>query len=294
MDNPLINLEKLSEPLTKLVDVIFKGIGTLYAPFGTIRQAKADAEAKIIHAEADAKTLEIHERAKARISYRESLRQENIEKISSQAALELPNKVSAESVHTDWTLQYFDHAQDVCDEDMQKLWARILAGEVARPGSFSKRTLQFLKTLDKEEAEAFTHLCSVSVVVKDGWHYVFEEAETKQALNEKFGRSDYSQHFVSIGLLMAEASHVSPSNATGLEIVYFDREFILQGPDKPKPGTIASLEIGFSVRAFTAIGQELASIAGAMPIEGYIDHLAEGCKDRYNVLFRGAGKDNDS
>ena len=48
MENPIVNLEKLSEPLTKLVEVISKGVGTLYAPFGTIRQAKADAEATII------------------------------------------------------------------------------------------------------------------------------------------------------------------------------------------------------------------------------------------------------
>jgi len=293
MDNPPINLDKLSEPLTKLVEVVSKGIGTLYAPRGTVRQAKADGEAKIIHAQADAKALEIQERANERIRYRESLRQENIEKISNQAELELPGEVSSEMVDTDWTLQYFDHAQDVCDEDMQKLWARILAGEVAKPGSYSKRTLQFLKTLDKKEAEGFTHLCCASVTLS-GRHYIFEEAATKKVLEEKFGLLDYKQHFLSIGLLTVDPYNVNPSDATGVEITYFDREFTLEGPDKPEPSRIPLIEQWFTLRGFTSIGEQLASIAGAMPIDGYIDRLAEGCKDRYSILFCETERDNDS
>ena len=49
MSNPLVDLKGLSEPLTKLVEVVSQGIGTLYSPFGTVRQAKADAKSKIIH-----------------------------------------------------------------------------------------------------------------------------------------------------------------------------------------------------------------------------------------------------
>ena len=294
MENPIVNLEKLSEPLTKLVEVISKGVGTLYAPFGTIRQAKADAEATIIVARADAEAAEIQERAKARIEYRECLRQENIEKISSQAALELPETVSEKPVDTDWTLQYFDYAQDVCDEDMQKLWSRILAGEVASPGSYSKRTLQFLRTLDKDEAEAFTKICSLSVTLDREWYHLISNKETDKVLRDMFSRSIPIKHFISIGLLLSDAYLINPSDATGMRVNYFSKEFLLEGPEKNNSGTIASLEIPISVRGFTSIGQELASIAGGLAVEGYIERVAESVEQEYNVKFRNSDGSSDS
>lgn len=285
MDNPLINLGDLSAPLTKLVEVIADGTGRLYAPYGTVRQAKADAKARTILAHADAEVADIAQRANARIQYREALRQENIESISSQAALEMPDEVSEKPVDRDWTLQYFDYAQDICDEDMQKLWARILAGEVSSPGSFSKRALQFLNTLDKEEAERFTLLCSFSIKTDKGWHYVIEEDETIKAMREHSKNADCINHFTSIGLLLPNQYHINPSAATGWVIDYYQRKFKLTGPKKPTGAGIASLEIEFFLRGFTAIGQELAFIAGGQPVEGYIERIVKMMEEKYKVTF---------
>lgn len=160
MDNPLIELKELTKPLTKLIEVTAKGIGTVYAPFGTVRQAKSNAKAKIINALADKEVRSIEQRCKSRVKHVELLRQENLEKIVIQAALEMPNTVSDEPVADDWIRHFFNYAQDVCDDDIQKLWSRILAGEVSSPGSYSKRTLVFLNSLEKSEAEAFTFLTS--------------------------------------------------------------------------------------------------------------------------------------
>lgn len=283
MENPIISLDKLSEPLTKLVEVISNGIGTLYAPFGTVRQAKADAKAKIIHANADAQSIEIYDRANSRLSFRESLRQENIERIASQAALELPKEVSAEPVDKDWTLQYFDHAQDVCDKDMQTLWARILAGEVATPGTYSKRALQFLKTLDKDEAEAFTTICSLAVTISDKWPNVPVEVEALEAIRERHGAGDYIGHFASIGLLSTDMGNISRAYVRDKEPIlsYFGRTFRLEAPPEQK----LEIPFGLQLRAFTSIGYQLAMIAGATPIDGYIDSLGSGCFSRYELKF---------
>ena len=93
--------------MTKLVEVTAAGIGTLYRPFGTIRQAKADAKAKVILSKADVEILTLEQRAKFRLEHRETLRQENIERIVLQAADEMPANVSNESVDKDWILQFF-------------------------------------------------------------------------------------------------------------------------------------------------------------------------------------------
>ena len=44
---------------------------------------------------------------------------------------------------------------------MQLLWAKVLAGEVGRPGGTSIRTLSILRNLDMETAGLFRKLCSI-------------------------------------------------------------------------------------------------------------------------------------
>jgi len=58
----------------------------------------------------------------------------------------------------DWTARFFDHAKDASNEDMQVLWAKILAGEVLEPGTFSLRTLDVVRNMTRADAEAFRKL----------------------------------------------------------------------------------------------------------------------------------------
>ena len=55
----LIDLKGISEPVSKLIDSVSKGMGVLYAPRGKIKAAKAEAEAMVILAEAKQKVDEI-------------------------------------------------------------------------------------------------------------------------------------------------------------------------------------------------------------------------------------------
>lgn len=67
MENLIVDLKNLSKPLTKLVEVVATGIGTLYAPFGTVRDAKASAKARIIHAKTDIEIAGLYARAESRL-----------------------------------------------------------------------------------------------------------------------------------------------------------------------------------------------------------------------------------
>jgi len=268
------------------VEVVAAGIGELYAPFGIVRRAKAKAKATIIRAEADGEAATISHRVAARLVHREAIRQENIEKVASIAAGELPPQVSSEPVDTDWTLQFLDHAQDICDEQLQVLWARILAGEVASPGSYSKRTLDFLRTLDKWEAMAFTDFCSLALEGNDGWRFVFHNDIYYEFMRAKFEDRAFEDHFASIGLLQPSPSMPAPSSIDGWSVTYFGRKFKLVGPPKPdKTRGIAALEIPLSTRTLTMIGQQLAQISGAAAVDGYIDRLAASMQKESNVRF---------
>ena len=67
-----------------------------------------------------------------------------------------------------WTSSFSNAAQDISDEDMQEMWARVLAGEVEKPGSTSVRTLGVLRGLDQLMAQKFKRLCSIAVSLSLG------------------------------------------------------------------------------------------------------------------------------
>lgn len=282
MENPLSNLKDLSRPLEKLVDVVSAGIGTLYAPFGAVREAKASAKAKIIHAKADIAVASLYERAQSRLMHKEEERQSNIEAIAKTAAMELPAIVSEEPLDHDWITQFFDHSQDIHEMDMQLLWGRILAGEIAKPGAYAKRTLQFLKTLEKWEAEKFSDLCSLSIRDENGWHILFEGNLSKH-IPEKLGNLGLINHFINIGLLSPEPGMPGASALAGRKYSYSDEKYVVRVEKIPSEKMrIVNFEHMFSLRPFTTTGQQLAKISGAAPIVGLVEDLVESLNSEQN------------
>lgn len=61
-------------------------------------------------------------------------------------------------VEEDWITAWRDYAGRVSTSELQQLWGQILAGEVKSPGTYSLRTLDFLKGLSKKEAEDIAKL----------------------------------------------------------------------------------------------------------------------------------------
>ena len=88
----------------------------------------------------------------------------NLAQIVEKASLALPpGDVPDVEPDLAWTSSFSEAAQDISDENMQELWARTLAGEVASPGSTSIRTLSVLRNLDQRTAQLFKRLCALSV-----------------------------------------------------------------------------------------------------------------------------------
>jgi len=66
-------------------------------------------------------------------------------------------------VDDDWLYRWRDYAGDVSADTMQHLWGKILAGELKAPGSFSLRTLDFLRNLSQDEAQAIERLSRFAI-----------------------------------------------------------------------------------------------------------------------------------
>lgn len=66
-------------------------------------------------------------------------------------------------VDEDWLFVWRDYAGKVSTEDLQRLWGSVLAGEIKSPGKYSIRTLEFLKTISKSEAEAISKIARYAI-----------------------------------------------------------------------------------------------------------------------------------
>jgi hypothetical protein len=187
----------LSQPLAKLIECVSFGVGKLYEPTHIKRMAKARAkEIAIISGEINEhinlpmkyergdisidtmEAKDLIKRTGNRLLFQEIQKQQNIESIVSDAydELEKETKVSEEPIDKDWILRFFNSIEDISDEMMQKLWAKILSGEIKQPGSYSLRTLENLKNLSKKEAELFQKIADFVLCAGDKYFIYRDEA----------------------------------------------------------------------------------------------------------------------
>jgi hypothetical protein len=90
----------------------------------------------------------------------------NREKITAKAIDELkndpPTQDSDSEIDEDWLSMFSRIAEQKSNADVQLFLAKILAGEIRKPGSYSPQTIQILSTLSQNVARIFQSFCDVS------------------------------------------------------------------------------------------------------------------------------------
>lgn len=121
------------------------------------------------------KTLSLSQRAERRERMHKERQQSNLEKIMALALDYCPDYVADMDVDPDWFQQYCDLVLNISNHTMQQLWAKILAGEIGQPGSFSLKTLFLLQRMSYKEALALQKAASLTcrVRLQDSGHIYF-------------------------------------------------------------------------------------------------------------------------
>ena len=88
--------------------------------------------------------------------------QQNIETIMALAIEYCPHVSSDEEPDPDWIERFIGLAEDTSNQAMQQLWAKILAGETIKPGTFSYKSLLALKQMTLKEADALQRAVSIA------------------------------------------------------------------------------------------------------------------------------------
>jgi len=244
-----------------LIEKISEAVGGLCLPWQMKRVAVAEAEIAVIKAHKELQLTDIKQRAILRFNEEQIQYQRNMEATVAKTLPFLRETAEPNEIDNDWLTYFFDKSRLVSDEQMQSVWARILAGESNQPGSFSKRTVNLLSEMSKEDAEILTDLrcfCwnfnnhPIPVIITYGSNSVFGE-----------NGMDYSKlvQLSSLGIISLSTDapvHLEVEHAN-LTASYFGRKMRFRG----KP--INHLPLGCITP--TKMGHELLSLCTGKPVD---------------------------
>ena len=317
--------------IDKLVDYTASGIGAIAGPmllpWRAAREAKAklisvqaDADARRIEAESSARSLDIIADAQAkarkqlvapnetaagvaeisrddvfqRIEFQERKRLANIRSVVEAAADDLGEKeVVDHEPDPDWTARFFEGAQDISSEDMQKIWGKILAGEVERPGGTSLRTLDNLRNMTKSEAQMFKDACDFVL----GGGFLFHSKVTEQFDAVKYSAMLQLQDVGLVNIEVGLTIQLDLNDDGKYHLLHKKYILIIISSEE----TRRRLDIP-SVRV-TPVGRELYQFVQTRPNLDYLQHFSKflgslGCQlyrvDDFRRLHDGTAQYNDT
>ena len=167
-DNPLVNLEGLTKPVSDLGIALIEKIASagykLYEPHHIKRVAKAESKAAEIEAKSQINITDLERRAIRRWIGEEAQYQKNMEDTTEKSINQLNPDADPHAIDNDWIVKFFDKCRLVSDDKMQDLWANILSGEANCAGSYSPKTLTTLADMDKKVAMLFNTFCSLCLL----------------------------------------------------------------------------------------------------------------------------------
>lgn len=279
----------LVAPTMKLLDMVGGAIGTAYKP--KHKRKMADATAYEINAIGEAMRNaadlpivynqdgvainsedfnRLMQRAGTRLVLQETIKQHNIESIIDNAyeILEKEEVCSEDPIEQGWINRFFDSVADVSDEDLQKLWGKVLAGEIKQPKSYSLRTLETLKNLSKHEAELFEKVATLATRMQGN---LFLTCETE--ILKKYEISyDAILCLDECGLINSDGMvSYNPKISINDSVAIFSKSklLLLKGTNE-RP-----TEISFGIFGLTQAGKELYSILECDSNESYLCDFAE-------------------
>ena len=244
----MMDIDLKSENIDTLIQEVSKGVSALSA--GTLRRWNEKRD--LIHAMNMGKIVE---KARAKMGQERS---------------------TPLGVESGWLLNFLDKSKTVSDDEVQDLWASILARESDTPGSFSQLTVNSLENFGKRDAESFISLCRFVCYVNSE-PIPFIQNANHEIYTQNGIDSEALDHLCSLNVIETVAAFgdrgvTRPSEprvnaGESVAIIYFNEklEYVNDGESSDK------LNIGSMV--FTSIGKEVLSICERKKVDGFFEYL---------------------
>lgn len=182
------------------------------------------------------------------------------------------NKSNGKQYNFDWFIRYYEASGNISDKEMQILWAKILAGEIEKPSSYSLRMLDVLRNISKEEAERFVKICNSAIKIKSAQYAI-------PADHDYISKNDINYSDI---LMLEEIGLInSGSNVRINNDLEGNTEYILYVYGSLIVRAIASekRELSLRVFIFTNVGNELATLIDRVSNEENFLNLCKKLRD---------------
>jgi hypothetical protein len=221
--------------------------------------------------------------AASEISVADTLRREvNTAKALLRAEEELQNDTQeppANKVDDDWLFRWRDSASEVSSEEIQYLWGKVLAGEVKAPGSYSLRTLEFIRNLSTQEAEKIAILSEFNVA-----GVIYREAG--ESLEDKGVTFDSLLYMQDIGILSGVEAIGMSMNWKSLDGTRFKQVLTSNSMALILSGDDPAMTVSLPIYKLTSIGQQVLRLGRFGPNISYLKKVGEKLKSQgVNVVL---------
>jgi len=217
-------------------------------------------------------------------------RQKNLEAIIYQALEYSSEDEISDRADPDWFYNFTVLAENVSNPSMQALWAKILAGEIAKPGSFSFKALDVFKSMSMSDAKLLAKARSLSVkdVNNNTMRIISGGYQKPNLLSLIVGHKEHRLNLAEFGLNYSDLLALAENKLL----------FIQEAETKPllKNETLvfdyngAPLSLSYKTKnaclnfyKFTAIGNELSQLIANSPKEAYHSAFKEILSPLYTL-----------
>ncbi|RSB14968.1 DUF2806 domain-containing protein [Citrobacter farmeri] len=197
---------------------------------------------------------------------------------------EQPGDAPEKQIDKDWIHRWRDNVYQVSSDEMQLLWAKILAGELKSPGKFSLRTMEFLKNLTVDEAKDIEEI--TPFIFQQGFifrGYLYNEDGLKRRIHNWLSY-DLLLRMEELGVVQGvsdDRNEVSLQNNTdsGLLCICNNKALRVVGNSEGKY-TFPHIQV-------TKLGVQLAEIANCQANEEYVIEFGQTFKRSDATVYLG-------
>lgn len=216
------------------------------------------------------------DRMRADINVRQAL-------LSAEDALEDDQQQPPDrAVDEDWLFRWRDSAGKVSSENLRILWGRVLAGEIKSPGTFSLRTLEFLKNLSQEEALQIEKLAPFVI----NGNFVCKARGAQRILEAEGIAFGFLLRLQDLGVVSGVAGHLkhiiksADANEFKASLIAYDRALLVTHDDPKR-----TLEL--EACAVTSLGSQVLRLGAFGAHAKYVRSVGEAIKGKagFKVLM---------
>jgi len=235
------------------------------------------------------KQMPLEDRSKKRERLNQIRKQQNMEGIINKALAYCPDNEIANRTDQDWFNSYINLAEEISNPVMQDLWAKILAGEVAQPNTYSLKALKVFRTMSISDAKLLAKACSLAV--KDQTR---KNIRILSGFYQKPGLFNFfnKNRIQNINLSHFGLNHTDLLSLADNHLVFIQESESLLNKGDPLHFTYNGLSLNLTTKKtdtiirfykFTPIGVELAHLINDKPDSAFFTVLKQQLSSSFSV-----------